>query len=292
MAGAWPEGDWLSLVIGGHEGVLMPQPPKQLNPGNGALDLFGSEVRRYRQLAGMSIAQLADRIPYSASFIGAVERAESGCERLFAEYCDRVLETKDALTNLHDGLFKGRGSAFPDWFQEWTPVEEGAVTLKSYEPTIVYGLLQTPDYANALLFGDERKVAARMERQAVLTRADPHPPRVIALIPEHVLWHEVGGPEVMYAQLEKLATPVSSRVSVQVVRNGQPHPGNSGAFVLARLSDGREIAYVETAARGMVLHEAADLARMKDDFDGICTQALPVGMSAELIRSTNERWKT
>ncbi|GAA1577268.1 helix-turn-helix transcriptional regulator [Actinomadura kijaniata] len=269
----------------------MPQPPKQLTPSNGALDLFGSEVRRYRQLAGHSIAQLSDRIPYSSSFIGAVERAESRCERAFPEHCDRVLETKDALTHLYDGLFAGKASAFPEWFREWTEIEALALTLKAYQPNIVDGLLQTPQYAEILLFGDQAKVEARMGRQAILTRSDPRPPRIITVMPETVLWYDVGGPDVMRAQLEKLASTSSPWMSMQIIPNGQRHPGNLGAFVLATLPDGSEVAYVETALRGMIVEDRADIAELKDQFDMICTQALPVGMSVDLISQTVDRWK-
>ncbi|MFI6518529.1 helix-turn-helix domain-containing protein [Spirillospora sp. NPDC050679] len=283
------------LVVVGHHwssGVAMPQPEKRLTPSNGALDLFGAELRRYRQRAGMSIAQLADVIPYSASFIGAVERAESGCERKFAEMCDAALETMDALANLHDGLFDGRQSAFPEWFREWAEIESLAVSLKTYQPYVVYGLLQTPQYADVLLYGDTAKVTARIERQAVLTREDPRPPRLIAVMPEHVLWNDIGGADVMGPQLQKLSDAVSPLTSVQVVRNGARHPGNLGAFILATLPDGSEVAYLETALRGMILTERADITPLKDQFDAICTQALPVGMSVDLIQSTNERWKT
>ncbi|TDC76615.1 DUF5753 domain-containing protein [Actinomadura sp. 7K507] len=271
----------------------MPQPPKRLTPSNSALDLFGSEVRRYRVLANHSIKQLADKIPYSASFIGAVERAESHCERTFAEHCDTALDTKEALAHLHDGLFGDKKDGFPEWFRKWPTVEEEAGTLKVYEPTVVYGLLQKEEYASALLFDDREAIDARLARQAILARTDPRPPRVVYVLPEFVLWYNVGGAEVMRAQLQYLAEISTPRLSVQVIPNGVPHPGNEGAFVLATLRDGQEIALAETAARGIMMDTREDISRLKDRFDAICTQALPTSMSADLInRTIEEKWRT
>ncbi|TDB98661.1 DUF5753 domain-containing protein [Actinomadura sp. 7K534] len=270
----------------------MPQPPKRLTPSNSALDLFGSEVRRYRALANHSIKQLADKIPYSPSFIGAVERAESHCERTFAEHCDAVLDTKEALAHLHDGLFGKKKDGFPEWFRKWPTVEEDAGTLKVYEPIVIYGLLQTEDYASTLLFGDREAIDARLARQAILTRTNPKPPRIIYLLPETVLWNDVGGPEVMRAQLQHLVKAVGPRLSVQVVPNGAPHPGNEGTFTVATLLGGEEIAFAETALRGIMIEDREDISRLKERFNAIGTQALPVGMSVDLIKRTiDEKWQ-
>ncbi|MFI0370515.1 Scr1 family TA system antitoxin-like transcriptional regulator [Actinomadura sp. 1N219] len=271
----------------------MPQPPKRLTPSNSALDLFGSEVRRYRVLANYSIKQLAAKIPYSPSFIGAVERAESHCERSFAEHCDAVLDTKQALAHLHDGLFGNKKDGIPEWFRKWPGVEEESSTLKVYEPQVVYGLLQTEEYASTLLFGNRESVEARMARQAILTRTGPNPPRLVYVLPEVVLWYDVGGPSVMQAQLKHLADSIGDRLSVQVIPNGVPHPGNEGAFVVATLPDGKEVALVETAARGIMMDSREDISRLKDTFDAIGTQALPTRMSADLINHTaEEKWTT
>ncbi|GAA1794932.1 DUF5753 domain-containing protein [Actinomadura chokoriensis] len=270
----------------------MPQPPKRLTPSNSALDLFGSEVRRYRVLANYSIKQLADKIPYSPSFIGAVERAECHCERNFAEHCDASLDTKQALAHLHDGLFGDKKDGFPEWFRKWPGVEEETRSLKVYEPQVVYGLLQTEEYASTLLFGDREAIDARMARQAILTRTAPPPPRLIYLLPETVLWNDVGGPQVMRAQLQRLAGAVGPRLSVQVVPNGATHPSN-GTFTLATLPSGEEIAYVATAARGIMMEAREDICRLKERFDAIWTQALRANLSVELInRTIEEKWSS
>ncbi|MEU8123674.1 DUF5753 domain-containing protein [Spirillospora sp. NPDC049024] len=270
----------------------MPQPPKRLTPSNSPLDLFGSEVRRYRVLADHSIKQLADKIPYSASFIGAVERAECHCERNFAEHCDAVLDTKQALSHLHDGLFGDKRNGFPEWFRKWPAVEEQAGTLKVYSPIVVHGLFQTLEYASALLFGDRQAIDGRMARQVVLTRTDPLPPRLIYVLPETVLSYDVGGPEVMGPQLEYLAEVINPRISIQVVPNGAVHPGNRGEFMIATLPGGEEIAFADSAGRGIMQDTREDICRLKETFDAISTQALPTRLSADLIKHTiEEKWR-
>ncbi|TYB49243.1 helix-turn-helix domain-containing protein [Actinomadura chibensis] len=270
----------------------MPQRPKRLTPSSGPLDLFGSEVRRYRQLAELSLAQLADKIPFAASTIGEVERGETGCDRVFAEECDRVLDTREALAHLHDGLFDGRSAAFPKWFEDWPDVELQAEVLRIYEPIVVTGLLQTPSIAEILLYGDQAKVAGRLERQAILLREEPPPPRVVYVLPERVLRSRTGSAEVMREQLLHLADAVSPSVSVQVIPDGEPHPGNSGAFMIATLPSGEQAAYTEGEPHGIMRDSRSDLEKLNRRFTDISTYALPASMSVALIREiAEEAWK-
>ena len=270
----------------------MPQRPKHLTPSRGPLDLFGSEVRRYRQMTGLSLAQLADQIPFAASTIGEIERGEASCDRVFAEECDRVLDSRDALSHLHDGLFDGRSAAFPKWFEDWPEYENQAETLRAYEPLVIYGLLQTPDYADVLLYGDQAAVQARMGRQSVLNRDEPPPPRLIYLLPERVLRSRVGTAEVMHEQLHQLADAISPRLSVQVVPEGASHPGNSGAFVVATLPGDRRIAYAASEPCGRILDGRSELERLNERFADIATYALPADLSAALIKEiADEVWK-
>ncbi|MFA1546383.1 helix-turn-helix domain-containing protein [Actinomadura chokoriensis] len=270
----------------------MPQRPKRLTPSRGPLDLFGSEVRRYREMASLSLAQLADQIPFSASTIGEIERGESGCDRVFAEQCDRVLDTREALAHLHDGLFDGRSAAFPEHFADWPDYESQAETMRAYEPLVIDGLLQTPSYAEVLLYGDQKAVQGRLTRQAILARDEPAPPRLIYILPERVLRSRVGTSEVMYDQLHRIADAVSPRLSVQVIPDGAPHPGNLGAFRIATLPGNSRIAYTSSEPQGKILDGASDIERLHERFADIATYALPAELSVGLIREiADEVWK-
>jgi transcriptional regulator with XRE-family HTH domain len=254
------------------------------------LRAFGREVRRYRELAELSQAQLAEKIPISSSHIGKIERGETRCDRKLAVRMDEILDTRGALPSLWDELVKD--AAFPTWF-DWPEVEANpeAISLAAYECTVVYGLLQTEDYASALLRGDEAAVCARMGRQEVLTREDPQPPRINVLLSENVLTNQIGDEKVMREQLDHLLTVASDRIQLQVVRNPMPTTGTDGSFCLATLADRSELAFVETPARGFTLSERDDIQTLSDKLADIRACALPLDQSRDYIRRVmEERW--
>ncbi|WP_433151098.1 helix-turn-helix domain-containing protein [Actinomadura nitritigenes] len=271
----------------------MPQRPKRLTPSRGPLDLFGSEVRRYRTLADLSLAQLAALIPYAPSTIGEIERGESACDRGFAEDCDRVLDTRDALAHLHDGLFDGRSAVFPEYFAGWPEYESQAEVLRSYQTLLVDGLLQTASYAEVLLYGDQAKIQGRLERQGILTRDNPPPPRLVCLLPETVLWHRVGTGAIMHEQLLYLADAISPRLSIQIIPDGAPHPGHAGSFSIARLPGGELTAYCEGEPHGRIIEGRSVIERLNERFMDLSTYALSAEQSKALIWQTaEERWKS
>jgi hypothetical protein len=164
--------------------------------------------------------------------------------------------------------------------------------LRIYEPLVVTGLFQTPSIAEVLLYGNQEKIAGRLERQAVLLRDDPPPPRVVYVLPERVLRSRVGTKAVMYEQLQHLADAASPTVSIQVIPDGEPHPGNSGAFMIATLPSGDQVGYTEGEPHGIIRDGRSDIEKLNRRFTDISTYALPASMSAVLIREiAEETWK-
>jgi hypothetical protein len=199
--------------------------------------------------------------------------------------CDEALQTGGALRRL---LKKLSLDAFPTWFREWPKIEEQAVMIRGYEAMVVPGLLQTADYARGLLT-DDAAVAARMERQAILTREEPEPPKLLYIMDEGVLYREVGDPGVMRAQLEHLVSVASSRITVQIVPTGV-HAGLSGNFSIATLGSGESMGYVDTAARGFVLDRPEDISALAESFESLRSDALPKRQSLEVIKRAAEQW--
>jgi len=257
-------------------------------PRSKNLQVFGDQVRAFRLNAGWSQDQLGNKIHVSGTYIGKVERGEVRCQRKLAQALDAAFELPNALTQLWDNL--NLASAFPDWF-DWYRVESGARKLRTYQCLVVYGLLQTEDYARALLGGDEEAVSARMERQKILTREDPPPPQVEVLLTEGVLYNPVGGKEVMRGQLERLLAAMADGVRIRVVPGMTPPEGSVGAFVIAQMPNRSELAYVETALRGLSLSEAEDVDTLITAYDAIGAHALPVSMTRDLVvKVLEERW--
>lgn len=249
--------------------------------------IWGRELRHYRKATGLTQAELAQKIHFSESLISGVETGQLPASPEFAEVCDRVLATGGALYRLLDWR---KGQAFPSWFGRWRDKEQVATMIRNYQPLVVPGLLQTEAYAHALL-GDEAAVAARLARQAVLTREDPPPPVLRCVIAEPVLHLLVGGPEVMREQLHHLTAVSGPQISVQVVPQGRVRAGLLAGFAIATLEGGSEIAYLETAVRGLTTGDHDEVAEVVQQFEAIRIEALPLSMSIDLIKKiAEERW--
>jgi transcriptional regulator with XRE-family HTH domain len=251
--------------------------------------IWGRELRHHRQIAGLTQAQLAVRIRFSESLISGIETGQVPAGRDFAAACDEALDTGGALLRQLDWR---KGDRFPVWFGEWPKIEAKATVLRAFQLSVIDGLLQTEAYASVLLDGDEGAVAARLDRQQVLSREDPPPPMLRCVLDESVLLRPVGDSKVMQEQLARLIAAASSpRITIQVVPHGV-HPGLQGSFVIASLGAGNgEVAYAEMAAQGQIVYGPKDIEALTDVWESVRTYALPQRDSLEIIsRTADERW--
>ena len=188
---------------------------------------------------------------------------------------------------------------FPGWFARWPDAEAAARTLRWFEPLIVPGLLQTEDYARALLstrVGEseeqiEAMVAARLTRQAILDRDKP--PTCWFMVDEGVLRRCVGSSVVMKRQLIQLADMAGRPdVVIQVVPlDAGAHQGlNGGAFVIADLPDAASVAYQDTALAGQILESADDIESLMLTWETLRSEALPRVASMALIEKVQKTW--
>lgn len=264
-----------------------------------ALSLFADEMRAAREQRGWSQADLADKIPYSLSTISMVEALHRAPTRDLAGHLDKGFGTPGTFARLEARL---RDLPFPASFRPFAAYEVEATALYVFEHSLVPGLLQTPGYARAVLATrpntaeDEvdNLVAARLARQAVLTRDDPPPPLLWALIDEGVLYRPVAAPEVMHDQLMYLADRSRlPNVTIQVLPySAGGHTGLLGAFVIADLGSSAGIVNVEDITYGRVFEDAATVSQVTLHYKSLQSEALPKGASRELIaRVAEERWK-
>jgi transcriptional regulator with XRE-family HTH domain len=264
--------------------------------------VFGAELRYYRSVAGLSQTELAVLVNISHDVISKIETGQRPPAEDFPGRLDAVaeLDTRGALTRLWDHLKKGlRHRAYPGWFQPWADIEAQAATLRSYEPLLVPGLLQTEDYARAILSAgpgaDEDKldeqVAARMDRQAILAGAEA--PQMWCVLDEAVLHRAVGGAKAMRAQLEHLARAAERpRTTIQVIpASAGAHAGLLGAFVIAVRDGSPGMVYLETAAEGQATDSPAVVAHVAFRFDCLRSEALPRAASRDLIvKVAEDEW--
>ena len=219
--------------------------------------VFGAELRFYRTRANLSQKDLAALVHVSNDVISKIETGERPPAEDFPPRLDAVpeLDTGGALTRLWDHLKKGQKQRLYGWFQEWADIEAQATVLRWYEPLVVPGLLQTEDYARAILSARpdgnladlEEQVAARIARQNILDRTGS--PQLWCILDEAVLHRAIGGPKVMRSQLYRLAEVAEHpRTSIQVIRYGGAHAGLLAHFVIADLDGKPPEVYLETAA--------------------------------------------
>src|SRR6185437_14321804 len=206
--------------------------------------VFGAELRFYRTRAGLSQRDLAALVHVSNDVISKIETGERPPAEDFPPRLDAVpdLATGGALTRLWDHLKKGQKQRLYGWFQEWADIESQATVLRSYEPLIVPGLLQTEDYARAILSARpdgnlsnlDEQVAARLARQNILDRTGG--PQLWCILDEGVLHRAIGGSKVMHSQLDRLAEVAEHpKTTIQVIPLGGVHAGLLGGFVVAEL---------------------------------------------------------
>jgi transcriptional regulator with XRE-family HTH domain len=260
------------------------------------LALFAEELKVARSRAGWSQEQLADKIGYSASLVAKIETCRGVPTLDFAKRCDEALEAGGALSRMHK--FLGQ-APFPSWFRPFVDYEAAAKSLKFFEHVLVPGLLQTQEYARAVLgtrpnTTDEvvdQLVDARLERQAILAGDDP--PLLWVTLDEGVLHRLVGDAGVMRGQVQHLAE-VSRlpNVTVQVVPySAGAHGGLLGAFVIAEFVDAPAIVYLETAAGGQIAEDPSMVAQVMLIFDTLRSEGLPRGASRHLImKVAEETW--
>ncbi|MET8138769.1 helix-turn-helix transcriptional regulator [Sphaerisporangium sp. NPDC005288] len=276
-----------------------PEPPmpkeSELNPSESPTALFGFELRRHRKDRGWSQIRLARAIPYSVGTISMIETARRSPSEDFARRCDEALQAEGALMRLWPMV--SRPTA-PPWFRPWLDVETTAESLRTWEPLLVPGLLQTKSYAQAMLSGEpgvspeevEEHLSARMERQAILGR--PKPPMLWVVLDEGVLHRHIGSPAVMAEQLTYLLEAGQSpRIVIQVLPfRAYSTTGLLGGFAIAQAQGTPDTAYVEAASNAQVTDWTETVRTLAFRYEGIRSEALSQRDSLELIKETVRRW--
>ncbi len=277
--------------------------PRDADPAAAASPrhLFGAMVRYYRTRAGLSRDQLGARVYLTGDMVGRIETGQRTPSDQFIGACEAIPElgTNGALAELREQLKDQlKSGPYPGWFENWPQYEATARTLRWFELVAIPGLLQTEDYARAMLSTQvmatreeiEEMVAARMERQAILARDKP--PMLWVILDEGVLRRPVGGTWVMKDQLRRLADHARrAAVVLQVIPlSAGAHQGMSGNFVLAEFDGAAPVVYQDTAARGQIIEDAAETEGVSLLWDTLLAEALPRSASLALVEEVAKTW--
>ncbi|MFJ9621892.1 Scr1 family TA system antitoxin-like transcriptional regulator [Streptomyces sp. NPDC101181] len=266
---------------------------QKLDPSASPLDYFGSELRRVREAHGLKQGQLGSMMYCSGSLIGQIETTKKVPTREFAEALDQALGTDGLFSRLVSLVLR---SQLPGWFRPYADMEAKAAYISTYQAQVVYGLLQTEEYARAVLATGmpddlEALLAARMERQRILER--DRPPLAWAVLDEAVLYRPIGGHEVMRAQLQRLLDYAEHRwMRIQVLPfEAGEHASLDGSFNQLRFDDDPDIIYTEDRISGHMTANPETIREASLRYAHLQATALSVEKSvARISRVMEERY--
>jgi transcriptional regulator with XRE-family HTH domain len=277
----------------------------------GARRRLGAELRRLRTKSGLTLDQVAGQMTCSTSKISRLETGKGipkapDVRELMRIYKVTSDEERDLLLRLvHEGREHGwwerlTEGVHPERFfldapDRYTSLESAASGVSSFEPAVLHGLLQTPEYTRALMgvvlphhevHEIERLVELRQQRQLALVERDP-PLHLHAVIDEAVLHRGVGTPAVMTAQLRAIVEHSTlPNVTVQVMPFEQGfHRAHVGSFVIIEFPPeaGSDVVFIEGHGRDTYLESASDVDVYKDVFRDVVDRAHDPQTSRALI---------
>ena len=264
---------------------------------------LAAALRQLREERNLSCTDAGKAVGWSESKVSRIETGRVGIqqpdlERLLDLY-QVTGDPRAALLTLrrqatHRGWWHSYSDALPAYFEEYVGLEDGAKSLFTYQNQLVHGLMQTEDYAAAVLHAAqpaasademERQLAARATRQALLTAGNPL--QVWAVLDEAVLRRQVGGPATVRTQLNRLREiSALPSVTLQVLPfDAGAHASMGTSFELLQFPEAGDtaIVYIEDHTSSQYLEAAADLERYTLIFDHLRASALAPERSAEFI---------
>lgn len=263
---------------------------------------LGQELRRLREQKGMTAEEVAERLLVSQSKISRLENGRrSISQRDVRDLCG-VYEVEDRrvvdslMQMAKDSRQQGWWHAFGDIpYSVYIGLETDAASLRVYEPQVVPGLLQTPQYAEALVAGAlpeyaksdvDKRVGVRMRRQDRIKDTES-PLRLWAVVDESALRRVVGGRHLMREQLEHLVEQSRlPHVTVQVLPFEMgAHPGISGHYAILEFPDASDssVVYIEGVTSDLYLEKANDVQRYSVMYEHLRAQALNVEQTRDFI---------
>src|SRR5215472_5390611 len=267
---------------------------------------LGAQLRRLREASGLTTEEAAEAIRATHSKISRLERGRSSAKQrdvadllsLYgvtgeAEREEMLMLARQATT---PGWWQQYGDVLPRWLELYVGLEEAASIIRTYEVQFVHGLMQTEDYARAVILianahapADEidRRVSIRMKRQQLLTQPDA--PELWAVLDEAALHRAPGGHKVMRAQLERLLQ-ISDlpNVTLQIVPfKAGPHAAAGGPFTILRFPepDLPDLVYLEQLDSATYLDTSDQVAKYLGVMNEICVQALSKPASKAMLRT-------
>jgi transcriptional regulator with XRE-family HTH domain len=285
-----------------------PVAPKMHTP-TVRLRRLAAELRRLRATTELSRESVSEQTGINGTTLYRIETARTRPQgRTLMALLNLYEVDKDQREHLlllskesaQQGWLRPYHEDLPEEYTAYISFEAEAAGVRNYESLFLPGLLQTEDYARAVIRGGlpmatrdqvEHRVEARMERQQVLTKDDPL--KLWAIVDEAALTRLVGGAEVMHAQLRHLVEAVTEpHVTLQVIPFSKgAHAGMPGAFVLMDFKDplDTDLIYIDSMAGDLFLESSADVSRYTTIFDNLRAVALSPDDSTTLVAQLTDK---
>jgi transcriptional regulator with XRE-family HTH domain len=271
----------------------------ELNPEKSPEAAFGARLRSARELRGWTQEELGERTGYSGQHISAVETGRKPPTLRFSRSTDVVFGVVGTAESFERAWREIKHNSLLEGFPEYVKLEGRAAEIRLYEIGIIHGLLQTPEYARVLadsavrrgVITDEQalaRVSFVAKRQAAL--AGPRTPMMMVVMDESCIRRQVGGDEIMRAQLDRLmefAELPNTVLQIAPFGMGERRPFNYPMSLLT-LSDLSVIAYAESQLRGHVERESPAVLPLLTAYHQLQAEALPQAASVAMINEARK----
>jgi transcriptional regulator with XRE-family HTH domain len=265
-------------------------PRREIDPTASAAALYAVLLRTYRDAKGWTQETLGDRCGCTGDLISLIERAKQVATPEMSKKFDELFGTGELFQWLQPIAL--RDITLPS-FVAYVEREKTATVIRAYSQTLIMGLLQTPDYARAMLTARRRPedaeelIQTRLDRQKILTRDGP--PWLVVVMNEIALRNVFGDVGIMREQLARLLEIASEpNVKLHVI------PTRKGIrlespFTMLGFDKGDPVGYIEAVAgQGKLMADRATVDALTVLFDLVLGDALPAVESATLIREILE----
>ncbi|MGH3713203.1 MAG: helix-turn-helix domain-containing protein [Micromonosporaceae bacterium] len=271
---------------------------------------LGAALRACRDAAGLTREDVGEKLDCSGSKITRMENADVGVRRsdllaLLDIYGVGDQEQREELLDLarrskETGWWQ-KYSTLPGNYRQLIELESVALSIRWYEQVVVPGLLQTADYARAVIEAAspsnspeeiDSKVEVRLNRQTLLTD-NAEPPECWIILDEAALHRVIGNVKIMHAQMNHLTEMAKAKlVRLQVIpfEHGG-HEAMTGAFTILRFDPpDPDIVYLEGMAGDIYLDQPEDIDRCSLVFDHLCAVAATPAQSRKVIAESARRF--
>ncbi|MFJ8358206.1 helix-turn-helix domain-containing protein [Streptomyces sp. NPDC093984] len=259
-----------------------------------SMKAFGAAHKAFRKRAGYTQEEYAPLVGYQPATVASIEQGRRFPPRAFVERAEEVLDAFGALRGVYKHV--GREAGLASWFRKWADLEEQAISLYTYECRVVPGLLQTDAYARAVIWSVpplpteeqvEKRVAARLARQELLSTRREQPTAFNFIIEQAVLERRTGGEDVTRELIDHLLD-LNDRhwnVEIQLMPLHQPdHAGLDGPAQLLETPDNEWFAYSEGQQTGVLITDRKEISLIQQRYAKMRSQALTPADTVSLLR--------